>query len=96
MDEIAKLKNPKSSIQVALTHGCHNLMSLPNLLARGTNGKEPLVDYFQNHVVTSKEYLRIMRQKTMDREKTKQIKEIKKERKIKKTNKENTYNVDYS
>jgi hypothetical protein len=68
LDEIVKLKNPKSSIQVALTQGCHNLMSLPNLPTRRTNGREPLVDYFQNHVVTSKEYLRIMQQKTMDKE----------------------------
>jgi hypothetical protein len=29
-------------------------MSLPCLLARRTNGKKPLVDYFQSHVVTSK------------------------------------------
>jgi hypothetical protein len=37
------------------------------LLAR-TNGKEPFVDFFQSHVVILKEYLRIMRQKTMERE----------------------------
>jgi hypothetical protein len=44
-DEVVKLKNPKNSTQVALAHGCHSLMSLPHLLARKTNGKEPLVEY---------------------------------------------------
>ncbi len=41
------------------------------------------MDYFQNHVVTLEEYLRIMRQKAMDREATKQIfkKEGKKDKK---------------
>jgi len=29
-------------------------LSLPYLLARRTNGREPLVDYSQSHVVTSK------------------------------------------
>jgi hypothetical protein len=48
------------------------------------------MDYFQNHVVTLEEYLKIMRQKAMDREATKQIRESKrKERflKIKKSRK---------
>ncbi len=51
---------------------CHDLLSLPHLPTK-TNGKKPLVDYFQNHVVTSKEYLKIMQQKAMDREVIKQI-----------------------
>jgi hypothetical protein len=54
LDETVELKNLKSSIQVALAHGCHSLMSLPHLLARRTIGKVPLVDYSQGHVVTSK------------------------------------------
>ncbi len=60
LDEIAKLKNLESSTQVALAHGCHNLMSLPHLPPTRTNGREPLVDYFQSHVVISEEYLKIM------------------------------------
>jgi len=44
-DEAAKVKNPESSTQVALAHGCHSLMSLSHLPARKTNGKEPLVEY---------------------------------------------------
>jgi hypothetical protein len=31
-----------------------------NCYARRTNGKEPLMDYSQNHVVILEEYLRIM------------------------------------
>jgi len=62
---------------VALVQGCDNLLSLPHLLIRRTNGREPLMDYFQNHVVTLEEYLKIMRQKAMDREATKQIRESK-------------------
>jgi hypothetical protein len=44
-DEVAKLKNPESSTQVVLAHSCRNLMSLPHMLAKKTNGKEPLVEY---------------------------------------------------
>ncbi len=60
LDEVAKFKNLESSIQVTLAKGFHGLLSLPHLLARRTNGRKPLIDYFQSHVVTSKEYLRIM------------------------------------
>jgi hypothetical protein len=70
LDEIVELINPKSSTQVALGQGCHNLMSLPHLPTRRTNGREPLMDYSQSHVITSEEYLRIMRQKAMDRDVT--------------------------
>jgi hypothetical protein len=48
------------------------LLSLPHLPTR-TNGKKPLVNYSQNHVATSKEYLKIMQQKAMDRAVVKQI-----------------------
>jgi hypothetical protein len=34
-----------------------------------------LIDYNQSHVVTSDEYLQILRQKTMDKEATKVIRE---------------------
>jgi hypothetical protein len=60
LDETVELKNLECSTQVTLAQGCHNLMSLPHLLARKTNGREPLMDYSQSHVVSSKEYLRIM------------------------------------
>jgi len=45
---------------MASTQGCHGLMSLPHLFARRTNGRVPLVNYSQSHVVASKEYLKIM------------------------------------
>jgi hypothetical protein len=60
LDETTKLRNPENSIQMALAHGCHSLMALPHLLTQRTNGREPLVDYSQSHVVTLEEYLRIM------------------------------------
>jgi hypothetical protein len=49
------------------------LFSLPHLPAKRTNGREPLVNYFQSHVVALEEYLRIVRQGAMDREAAKQI-----------------------
>jgi hypothetical protein len=52
LNEIVEFKNSKSSTQEALTHCCHNLISLPHLLARRTNGREPLMDYSQSHVMT--------------------------------------------
>jgi hypothetical protein len=72
---------------VALARGYHDLLSLPHLLAR-TYGRKPLVDYFQSYVVTSREYLRIMRQKAMDREATNHIRESKREEKQEKQAKE--------
>jgi hypothetical protein len=44
LDEIAELKNLET--QVALANGCHNLMSLPHLLARKTNGKKTISGLF--------------------------------------------------
>jgi hypothetical protein len=57
-------RNPKT--QEALAG--NNLLSLPCLPAIRTNGKKSLVDYSQNHVVTSEEYLTIMQLKAMDKE----------------------------
>jgi hypothetical protein len=51
---------------------------IATFVARRTNGREPLIDYSQSHVVTSKKYLRIMRQKEMDREVEKKIQESRK------------------
>jgi hypothetical protein len=85
LDEIVKFINFESSTQVASTQGSHSLLSLPHLFVRRTNGREPLMDYFQSHVVTLEEYLRIMQQKAMDKEVVKQIrKSRRKEKKVKK------------
>ncbi len=73
LDETIMLRNFRSLIQMALAQGCHCLLSLPHLPTRRTNGREPLVNYSQSHVVKSKEYLRIMQQKAMDSKATKQI-----------------------
>jgi hypothetical protein len=51
----------------------HNLLSLLHLPPRRTRGKEPLVDYFQSHVVTFVKYLNILKRKAMDKETTKEI-----------------------
>jgi hypothetical protein len=44
LDEIVEFKNYGSSIQLSLTQGYHDLLSLPHLPTRRTNGKKPLVD----------------------------------------------------
>jgi len=53
----------------------HNLLSLPHLLVRRTRENEPLIDYYRSHVVTSVEYLSILRKKTMDKVVAKENKE---------------------
>jgi hypothetical protein len=68
----------------------HNLFSLPCLLAIQTKGKEPLVDHSQSHVVTSYQYLDIMRKKAMDKKIIKKSKK-KKQKKGKKFEKNNKY-----
>jgi hypothetical protein len=60
LDEAIEFKNLESSTQVALAECFHSLLSLPHLLTKRTNGREPLIDYSQSHVVTSKEYLKII------------------------------------
>jgi hypothetical protein len=45
-----------------------------HLPARRTNGKEPLIDYSQSHIVTSFEYLDILRRKSMEKVAAKEIK----------------------
>jgi hypothetical protein len=42
----------------------HNLFSLLHLHAKQTKGKKPIGDYSQSHVVTSIEYLNILRKRT--------------------------------
>jgi hypothetical protein len=50
-----------------------NLLSLPHLLARKTQGTKLLVDYDISHVVTSNVSLNIMQQKKLDKEVVEQI-----------------------
>jgi hypothetical protein len=56
----------KTQLPPNLTHESmkvHNLLLLFHLLTRCTKGKKPLIDYSQSHVVTSFEYLDILRRK---------------------------------
>jgi hypothetical protein len=59
----------------------HNLLSLLHLPIRHTKGKEPLIDYFQAHVVTSSKYLGILGRKTMEKIVAKEIKASKRKEK---------------
>jgi hypothetical protein len=52
---VQETQSPPNLIQEAMR--LHNLLSLPHLLVRHIRGNEPLVDYYQSHVVTSIEYL---------------------------------------
>lgn len=47
------------------------LLSLPHPLSKQIHGIKPLVDYSQRHVVASKEYLQIMKQKVVEKVATK-------------------------
>jgi hypothetical protein len=51
------------SEEVGLVH----LLSLPTLPTKRKQGNKPLVDYFNSHVVTSNQYLVILKQKAMDK-----------------------------
>jgi hypothetical protein len=46
----------------------HNLVAPPHLLAKPTQGKELLVDYFTSHVVTFTEYLGILQKNKMTKQ----------------------------
>ncbi len=52
-----------------------NLLSLPHLPTRKTKGRERLVDYSQSLVVTFDKYLRIMRQKAMEKEVVQEVRQ---------------------
>jgi hypothetical protein len=54
LDETIEFRNLERSTQVALAQGCHILMSLPHLPAQKTNGRKPLVEYSQNHFISSR------------------------------------------
>jgi hypothetical protein len=45
-----------------------NLLFLPQLPTRKRQGKEPLVDYSSSYVVTSNQYLVVLKQKVVDKE----------------------------
>jgi hypothetical protein len=51
-----------------------NLLSY--LPTRRTNGREPLLNYLQSHVVTFNQYLNIMQQKAIEKEIKKQSSKI--------------------
>jgi hypothetical protein len=70
---VQETQNPPNLIQETMR--LHNLLSLPHLLIRCTRGNEPLVDYYQSHVVTFAEYLSILRKKAMDKVVAKENKE---------------------
>jgi hypothetical protein len=55
----------------------HNLLLLFHLFARNTKGKEPLIDYSQSHIMTSFEYLDILRKKTMEKKIVEEIRACK-------------------
>jgi len=54
-----------------------NLLFLPRLPTRRTLGKEPLVDYFSSHVMTSNQYLAMLKQKTIDKKVVQKFRELK-------------------
>jgi hypothetical protein len=60
-----------------------NMLLLPNLPTRRTRRTKPLIDYSKFHVVTSNQYLGILRKKTMQKvaDKERAIKRQKKEAK---------------
>ncbi len=45
----------------------HNLLSLPHLPTKWPKGEEPLVKYFQSHVITFEEYHATLKKEEMDR-----------------------------
>jgi hypothetical protein len=66
----------------------HNLLLLLHLPIICTEGEKTLIDYFQSHVVTSSEYLDILRKKTIKKVVVEEIKACKRKgKKICKLNK---------
>ncbi len=53
-----------------------SLLSLLHLPTRCTQGKEPLIDYSQSHVVTSTNYLSILQKKTIDKKVANNIRKV--------------------
>jgi hypothetical protein len=54
-----------------------DLLSLPRLPTRKRHGKKPLVDYSSSHVVTSNQYLAVLRQNALEKEVIDKLKENK-------------------
>jgi hypothetical protein len=44
----------------------HNLLSLPQLIAKQSKGKKPMVDYSKSHVIFY-QYIDILQKKAMDK-----------------------------
>jgi replicative DNA helicase len=58
----------------------HNLLSLPQLIAKQTKGKEPLVDYSKSYVFFY-QYIDILHKKAMDKTTIEEIKEVRQKEK---------------
>jgi hypothetical protein len=54
-----------------------NLLFLPRLPTRRILGKEQVVDYYNSNVMTSNQYLAMLKPKTMDKEATDKVSELK-------------------
>jgi hypothetical protein len=54
---------------------------LPHLIAKHARGKEPLIDYFQSHVMITIEYLNILKGETLNKTIAKEIGKGKKKQK---------------
>jgi hypothetical protein len=61
----------------------HNLLSLPQLIAKQTKVKKPLVDYSKSHVIFYK-YIDIVQKKAMDKTTIKDIRQVRQKEKKKK------------
>jgi hypothetical protein len=75
------------SYQTQQVFALANLLSLPQLPTRRILGKEPLIDYSNSHVVTSNQYLAVLKKKTMDKEATNKVRELKAKEKEEKISK---------
>jgi hypothetical protein len=62
-----------------------NMLLLLSLPTRKTRGTKPLIDYSKSHVVTSNQYLGILRQKAMQKEVANKGREIRSQKKEAKT-----------
>jgi hypothetical protein len=74
-DSNLELDDPTIPSQTQRVAKLGDLLSLPRLPTRKRHGKEPLVDYSNSHVVTSNQYLAMLRQKALGKEVVDKIKE---------------------
>jgi len=58
----------------------HNLLSLPQLIAKQTKGKKPLVDYSKSHVIFY-QYIDILQKKAMAKTTIEDIREVRQKEK---------------